>query len=106
MAYQNIENYGLVGNMRISALVGMDGSIDWMCYPHFDSPSIFGRILDNNKGGHFKIAAIDTDLTHKQFYWPDTNVLITRFMGHHGVCEVVDYMPVGSTAIGDQENAW
>ncbi|MEX0980701.1 MAG: glycoside hydrolase family 15 protein [Bacteroidales bacterium] len=104
MAYQNIENYGMIGNMRTSALVGMDGSIDWMCFPHFDSPSIFGKILDENKGGYFKIAAVDIDLTHKQFYWPDTNVLVTRFMGYHGVCEVVDYMPVGNTRIGDHQN--
>ncbi|MCA1746698.1 MAG: DUF5911 domain-containing protein, partial [Bacteroidales bacterium] len=104
MAYQNIENYGMIGNMRTSALVGMDGSIDWMCFPHFDSPSIFGKILDENKGGYFKIAAVDIDLTHKQFYWPDTNVLVTRFMGYHGVCEVVDYMPVGNTRIGKQQN--
>ncbi len=104
MAYQNIENYGMIGNMRTSSLVGMDGSIDWMCFPHFDSPSIFGRILDKTIGGYFKIAPLDTDLKHKQFYWPDTNVLITRFMGYHGVCEVVDYMPVGNTRIGEQQN--
>ncbi|MBS0011842.1 MAG: glycoside hydrolase family 15 protein [Bacteroidales bacterium] len=104
MAYQNIENYGMIGNMRTSALVGMDGSIDWMCFPHFDSPSIFGRMLDKDKGGYFKIAPLDTDLKHKQFYWPETNVLVTRFMGHHGVCEVVDYMPVGETRIGEQQN--
>jgi len=51
MSYQPIENYGIVGNMRTVALVGMNGSIDWYCYPHFDSPSIFGAILDDQNGG-------------------------------------------------------
>ena len=55
MAYQPIENYGIIGNMRTVALVGMNGSIDWYCYPYFDSPSIFGTILDDNKGGRFQI---------------------------------------------------
>ena len=55
MSYQPIENYGIIGNMRTVALVGMNGSIDWYCYPYFDSPSIFGAILDDNKGGSFQI---------------------------------------------------
>ena len=50
MPYQPIENYGIIGNMRTVALVGMNGSIDWYCYPRFDSPSIFGALLDDNKG--------------------------------------------------------
>ncbi|TVQ90762.1 MAG: glycoside hydrolase family 15 protein [Bacteroidetes bacterium] len=104
MAYQQIENYGIIGNMLTSALVGTDGSIDWMCYPHFDSPSIFAGILDENNGGYFKITPLKDNLTKKQFYWPDTNVLITRFMSKDGVCEVVDYMPVGKTKIGNNEN--
>src|SRR6267142_1155026 len=58
MSYQPIENYGIIGNMRTVALVGMNGSIDWYCYPHFDSPSIFGAILDDNKGGRFQICAV------------------------------------------------
>ena len=57
MSYQPIENYGIIGNMRTVALVGMNGSIDWYCYPHFDSPSVFGAILDDKKGGRFQIAA-------------------------------------------------
>ncbi|MFQ5881482.1 MAG: glycoside hydrolase family 15 protein [Candidatus Methylomirabilales bacterium] len=94
MAYQPIENYGIIGDMHTVALVGMNGSIDWFCFPHFDSPSIFGAILDDKKGGHFKIAAAG-GITHKQFYWPETNVLITRFLSPDGVGEVTDYMPVG-----------
>ncbi len=58
MSYQPIENYGIIGNMRTVALVGMNGSIDWYCYPHFDSPSIFGAILDDDKGGRFQICPV------------------------------------------------
>jgi GH15 family glucan-1,4-alpha-glucosidase len=96
MPYQPIENYGVIGNLRTVALVGMNGSIDWLCLPRFDSPSVFGAILDDKKGGHFRIAPMPCDgLRHKQFYWPDTNILITRFLHADGVGEVEDYMPVG-----------
>lgn len=101
MAYQPIENYGLIGNMHTVALVGMNGSIDWLCLPHFDSPSSFGAILDDKKGGHFQITPTHS-ATAKQLYWPGTNVLITRFLSPDGVGEVTDYMPlgVGSCASG------
>jgi len=95
MSYQPIENYGLIGNMRTSALVGINGSIDWFCFPHFDSPSIFAGILDEHKGGRFKIASNAQGVKHKQYYWPDTNVLVTRFLSTQGVGQVVDFMPVG-----------
>jgi GH15 family glucan-1,4-alpha-glucosidase len=95
MAYQPIENYGIIGNMRTVALVGINGSIDWYCSPRFDSPSIFGAILDNEKGGRFQICPCAEDVRHKQFYWPSTNVLITRFLHADGIAELVDFMPVG-----------
>ena len=95
MPYQPIENYGMIGNMRTSALVGMNGSIDWHCFPHFDSPSVFAAILDDQKGGHFKIAPACEGVTNKQYYWPDTNVLVTRFLSPHGVGRIIDFMPVG-----------
>lgn len=99
MGYQPIENYGLVGNMRTVALVGMNGSIDWFCYPFFDSPSVFAAILDDAKGGRFKIAPSSEDIRRKQFYWPDTNVLVSRFLSPDGVGQITDYMPVGKAAI-------
>jgi pentatricopeptide repeat protein len=96
MVYQPIENYGIIGDMHSVALVGMDGSIDWLCFPHFDSPSVFAAILDDEKGGRFKISPSPNGVTCKQMYWPDTNVLVTRFLSPDGVGEVTDYMPVGA----------
>src|SRR5215218_1707160 len=94
MAYQPIENYGIIGDLHSAALVGMDGSIDWLCLPRFDSPSVFAAILDDAKGGRFNIAPVSDSVTRKQLYWPDTNVLITRFFTPEGVGEITDYMPV------------
>ncbi len=95
MPYQPIENYGMIGDMHTVALVGINGSIDWLCVPDFDSPSVFGGILDDGKGGHFIIEPVEEGATCKQFYWPETNVLVTRFLGEHGSVELVDFMPVG-----------
>ncbi|AMV22028.1 glycoside hydrolase family 15 protein [Planctomyces sp. SH-PL14] len=95
MPYLPIEKYGVIGNLRTAALVGMNGSIDWLCLPRFDSPSVFGAILDDAKGGRFRIAPTLEQLRHKQFYWPDTNVLVTRFLHPDGIAELEDYMPVG-----------
>jgi GH15 family glucan-1,4-alpha-glucosidase len=95
MPYQPIENYGVIGNMRTVALVGMNGSIDWWCYPDFDSPSVFGAILDSQKGGSFQISVRADRVTRKQLYWPGTNILVTRFLAPDGIAEVEDFMPVG-----------
>ena len=98
MADQPIQDHGVIGNMRTVALVGTNGSIDWFCFPYFDSPSIFGALLDDATGGHFRISPADeSGVTTKQFYWPDTNVLITRFMTAEGVGEMEDFMPAGSS---------
>ncbi len=94
MAYQPIENYGMIGDMHSVALVGINGSIDWLCIPHFDSPSVFAALLDENKGGHFRISPVDNNVKYKQFYWPETNVLITKFLTPHGAAELTDFMPV------------
>ncbi|HEY9657128.1 MAG TPA: trehalase-like domain-containing protein, partial [Allocoleopsis sp.] len=103
MAYQPVENYGIIGNMHTTALVGLNGSIDWFCFPSHDSPSVFGAVLDDQQGGRFRIAPVAGEsgqngkLTPKQLYWPGTNILITRFLTPDGVGEIVDFMPVGLT---------
>ena len=95
MDAQPIENHGIVGDLHTAALVGMDGSIDFMCFPRFDSPTLFAALLDPEKGGRFQIAPAQPDRFHpKQFYFPDTNMLLTRFLSHDGVAEVSDFMPI------------
>ena len=95
MSYLPIENYGLVGNMRSAALIGRNGSLDWLCLPRFDSPSIFAALLDDEKGGHFQIAPAQAErATQRQLYWPDSNILVTRFLAEGAVAELTDYMPV------------
>ena len=104
MAYLPIEDYGIVGNMRTCALIGVNGSVDWFCCPRFDSPSVFGAILDDKKGGYFKIAPeLGESSVRKQVYWPASNVLITRFLAQSGVAEIIDYMPV-STSLHPHEH--
>jgi GH15 family glucan-1,4-alpha-glucosidase len=98
--YRPIENYGIIGDLHTTALVGMDGSIDWLCLPHHDSPSVFAAILDSEKGGQFKISPVGGEVTTKQLYWPDTNVLVTRFFTPDGVGEVTDYMPISASDSG------
>lgn len=93
MGYLPIEDYGIVGDLHTVALVGKNGSVDWFCFPKFDSPSIFGAILDENKGGRFQIYP-DGDFESKQIYLPDTNVLITRFFLPDGLAELTDFMPI------------
>lgn len=102
MGYEPIENHGIIGNLRTAALVAMDGSIDWLCFPNFDSPSVFAAILDDRKGGRFRIAPSCDNLRRKQFYWPDSNILVTRFLHPDGVAEVEDFMPVGAGAVPDE----
>ncbi|TPX16753.1 uncharacterized protein E0L32_003694 [Thyridium curvatum] len=92
--YQPIENYGIIGNMRTCALVGMQGSVDFMCWPEFDSPSVFCRLLDKDKGGYFSIAPTPgVSCTTKQQYLPGTNILQTRYINEDGVVDVVDFFP-------------
>lgn len=93
-SYQPIENYGVIGNLRTVALSGMDGSVDFMCFPHFDSPSVFARMLDYERGGHFQIAPNIPNVGQRQLYFPNTNLLLTRFLSDAGVAEVSDYMPI------------
>lgn len=94
MDYQPIENYGVIGDLNTVALVGLNGSIDFMCFPDFDSPTIFASLLDKNKGGSFSIQPTEDGVKNKQLYLPDTNVLLTRFLSDRGIGEVTDFMPV------------
>ncbi len=96
MPYQPIENYGIIGDLHTVALVGMNGSIDFLCFPHFDSPSVFAALLDHEKGGRFQIYPILCDPLPKQLYLPDTNILLTRYLSPEGVAEVSDFMPIHS----------
>src|SRR5215470_923959 len=92
--YQPIENYGVIGDLNTVALVGLDGSIDFMCFPQFDSPSIFAALLDYRRGGSFKLAPVLDEVRHKQLYIPDSNILLTRFLSQDGIGEVSDFMPI------------
>lgn len=91
--YTPIAEHGMIGDMRTAALVGTNGTIDWYCCARFDAPSVFGALLDADRGGSFELAA-DVPARTKQFYFPDTNILITRFFADNGVGEVQDFMPI------------
>lgn len=93
-AYQPIENHAVIGDLNTIALVGLDGCIDFLCFPNFDSPSVFASLLDKTNGGYFKISPVHDNVRHKQLYLPDTNVLLTRFLATDGVAEITDFMPV------------
>ncbi|MFN8637072.1 MAG: glycoside hydrolase family 15 protein [Chloroflexota bacterium] len=99
MGYLPIEHYGVIGDLHTAALVGRNGSIDWLCLPRFDSPSVFAAILDDKIGGRFQIEALG-DAASRQMYVPDTNVLITRFVTPDGIVEVYDCMPIEVDELG------
>lgn len=94
MCSKRIENYGIIGDLHTVALVGMDGSIDFMCFPNFDSPTIFAALLDEKNGGYFKLAPTVGEMRQRQLYMPDSAILLTRFLGSAGVAEVSDFMPI------------
>jgi hypothetical protein len=102
MSFEPIENYGVIGNMRSIALVGVNGSIDFLCYPNFDSPTVFAALLDDERGGCFQIQPQLKKRRVRQLYLPDTNILLTRFLADEGVAELTDYMPIGTD--GEQPN--
>lgn len=104
-AYPPIENHGVIGNLRTAALVDLRGRIDWMCAPDFDSPSVFAAVLDDERGGHFSISPVEDHVLSKQYYLPETNVLVTRFVSNEGVAELVDFMPVYDPSKGRTRTA-
>jgi GH15 family glucan-1,4-alpha-glucosidase len=100
LGYLPIEDHGIIGNLHTAALVGTDGTIDWLCLPAFDSPSVFCSILDDEKGGHFALRPVSYTRS-QQIYLPDTNVLLTRFFSPEGLAETLDFMPI-LTGPGDR----
>src|ERR1043166_8247099 len=102
MPFQPIENYGVIGNMQCSALVGMNGAIDFLCYPDFDSPTVFAALLDDKNGGRVEIRPQLSRMRVRQLYLPDTNILLARFLAEEGVAEIADYMPIEED--GEQPN--
>ncbi|TVZ00410.1 glycoside hydrolase family 15 protein [Trebonia kvetii] len=92
--YPDISEHGLIGDLQTAALVTSDGTVDFFCCPRFDSPSVFASLVDAERGGHFSIKPAADGYVTKQLYFPDTAMLITRFMTKDGVGEVLDFMPV------------
>src|ERR1700729_4256395 len=92
MDYRPIEDYGVIGDLTTTALVSTSASIDFMCFPHFDSPTVYAALLDARRGGHFQIAPQSGEFKHRQRYFPDTNILLTRFLGESGIAEISDFM--------------
>src|SRR5476651_1084885 len=93
-AQNPIENHGIIGDMRSAALVADTGSIDFCCWPDFDSPSIFSALLDTPQAGIFQLAPDLPDARRQQLYLPDTNILQTRWIAEAAVIEVTDLMPI------------
>jgi Glucoamylase and related glycosyl hydrolases len=91
--FKDIENYGIIGNLETCAVIGNDGSIDWLCLPYLESPSIFAAILDNKRGGHFAIQPV-SKFSSFQNYIKETNILQTTFNTPFGMVTVTDFMPV------------
>jgi len=101
-ANKKISDYGIIGNLRTVALIGLDGSVDWLCFPYLDSPSVFGALLDSEKGGRFALTPVEAwDSTSE--YLPETNILRTRFRTVTGEMELVDFMPFSECMGGGQE---
>ncbi|HEY9001269.1 MAG TPA: glycoside hydrolase family 15 protein [Mucilaginibacter sp.] len=100
--YLPIENYGVIGDLNTVALVGINGSIDFMCFPDFDSPSLFASLLDRSKGGYYSICPKSGNFKSKQLYLPETNILLTRFLSEDGVGELTDLMPVQELNRGNE----
>ncbi len=93
--YARIEDHGVVGDLNTVALIDLCGTIDFLCWPRFDSPTIFSSLLDAEKGGRFSITPRFGDgARHKQIYLPETNVLVTRTLAQDGLAEITDLMPM------------
>ena len=90
-----IEDYALIGDCHTGALVGTDGSIDWLCLPRFDSPSTFGALLGDEEQGHWRLAPVGVQFATRRRYRTNTFVLVTRWVTDTGEVDVIDLMPHG-----------
>ncbi len=89
-----IEHHGVIGDLHTVALVAIDGTIDYLCLPHLDSPSVFASLLDARRGGRFALTPLLEGARRRQFYLPDSNILITRALTQGGVAEISDFMAI------------
>ncbi|SFW34056.1 glycoside hydrolase family 15 protein [Luteibacter sp. UNCMF366Tsu5.1] len=90
---RTIGEHGVIGNLDTVALIASDGTLDFMCWPHLDSPTAFAALLDPDKGGSFSITPALDDTRRMQLYVPETNILVTRWMSEQGSVELTDFMP-------------
>jgi Domain of unknown function (DUF5911) len=102
MTFQPIENYGVIGNLCTAALVSIDSSIDFFCFPEFDSPTVFAALLDPQRGGSFSLRPEFEGMQCKQMYAAESNVLVTRFLSEKAAAEVTDFMPLTATTQGKE----
>ncbi len=93
-----IQAHGIIGDMRSAALIADTGSVDFFCWPDFDSPSIFAALLDSPDAGIFELYPVLPDARRQQIYLPDSNILQTRWIDHNAVVEITDLMPIGESA--------
>src|SRR5665213_2486958 len=92
-----IEDYALIGDLGTAGLVGRDGSIDWLCWPRFDSDACFAALLGKSENGRWQIAPKDGVIEITRRYRPDTLILETRFETSDGVATLIDFMPPRGT---------
>jgi GH15 family glucan-1,4-alpha-glucosidase len=104
MSYPAIEDHGLIGDMQTAALVAIDGTVDWLCLPRFDSPSVFASLLDRRRGGRFTLAPAAGGHVTKQMYLPNTPILVTRYLSPKGVAEVMDFMPLEKPTVASDRH--
>lgn len=104
--YLPIAEHGMIGDLRTAALVGTDGRINWFCAPRFDSPSIFGSLLDARNGGHWHLSPVGDVAKRQQYYFPDTNILMTRMLTENGIVEIQDFMPIRAEETVITGNVW
>jgi len=109
-AYQPINSYGVIGDCHSVVLIAPDGSVDWGCLPDFDSPAIFCRLLDAQRGGYFQITPTEGTIPGSQRYLRSSNVLQTKFASIHGEIVLTDFMPVETLSAwpyqGMNNNTW